>query len=178
MKPDDDRLRVVFNTIEAVIERRWSIPVTITDVPHPFTGDLDGEGIQVDHDLEIEDAVFILVHLFGHTVQWNVSARAREIGMARPDAWSEDQLRELGEYELQACRYSLQLLHDAGIRDLDQWMSDFAACDHAYLMHLYRTGEKRPFRSFWKSDAPIVQPLAIPDFHPTRWISRYDGTVL
>jgi hypothetical protein len=57
-------------------------------------------------------------------------------------------------------------------------MSDFAACDHDYLMHIYRTGEKLPFRSFWKPDSPIVQPLAIPDFHPTRWISRYDGTVL
>jgi hypothetical protein len=176
--PGGDRLRVVFNQIEELIERRWSIPVTITDVPHPFTGDLDGEGILVDHDLEIEDAVFILIHLFGHTVQWNVSERAREIGMARPDNWSEDQLRELAEYEHQACRYSLQLLHDAGVRDLDQWISDFAACDVAYLMHLYRSGEKLPFRSFWKAGAAIVQPLAIPDFHPTRWISRYDGTVI
>src|SRR5690606_27670702 len=106
------------------------------------------------------------------------SARAREIGMARPARWTEEQLRELGDYEHQACRYSLQLLHDAGIRDLDQWLSDFAACDRAYLMHLYRTGEKRPFRSFWRADAPLVTPLSIPDFRPTRWISRYDGTVL
>jgi hypothetical protein len=176
--PDADRLRAVFDRVEALIERRWNIPVTITDVPHPFTGDLDGHGIHVDHDLEIEDAVFILIHLFGHTVQWNVSERAREIGMARPAQWTEDQLRELGEYEEQACRYSLQLLHDAGVHDLDQWLSDFAACDHAYLMHLYRTGEKLPFRSFWRPGARLVRPLAIPDFHPTRWISRYDGTVV
>lgn len=177
---DPARLRAVFDRVEALIERRWHIPVRISDVPNPFTGDLDGEQILVDHDLDIEDAVFILIHLFGHTVQWNVSERAREIGFAKPGEiqWTEAALAELAEYEREACRYSLQLLHDAGVRDLDQWVSDFAACDTAYLMHFYRTGEKRPFRSFWQAGAPRLEPLAIPPFSPTRWLSRYDGTVI
>lgn len=177
---DPARLRVVFDRVEEMIERRWQIPVRISDVPNPFTGDLDGEVILVDHDLDIEDAVFILVHLFGHTVQWNVSERAREIGFAKPGevTWTEEALREVADYEAEACRYSLQLLHDAGIHDLDQWVSDFAACDTAFLMHFYRTGEKKPFRSFWKDGAPVLPPLAIPEFHPTRWLSRYDGTVI
>jgi hypothetical protein len=168
----------VFNHVEPMIERRWGIPVTISDVPNPFTGDLDGEQILVDHDLDIEDAVFILIHLFGHTVQWNVSAPAREIAFAKHTVWTPDQLREVAAYEEQACRYSLQLLHEAGVRDLDQWVSDFAACDTAYLMHFYKTGEKQPFRSFWREHAPVLEPLAIPAFQPTRWISRYDGTVV
>jgi hypothetical protein len=172
------RLRAVFDRVEPLIEKRWGIPVRITDVPNPFTGDLDGEAILVDHDLDIEDAVFILIHLFGHTVQWNVSERAREIGFARRDTWTEEQLREVADYEHQACCYSLQLLHEAGVRDLDQWVSDFAACDTAYLMHFYKTGEKRPFRSFWRENAPLLEPLPIPPFRPTRWISRYDGTVV
>ena len=175
---DPAHLREVFDAAERMIEDRWGIPVTISDVPNPFTGDLDGEQIQVDYDIEIEEAVFILIHLFGHTVQWNVSARAREIGSARRATWTEDELRELAEYEREACRYSLQLLHDAGFHDLDQWISDFAACDCAYLMHFYRTGEKRPFRSFWRDGAPLVPPLPIPEFQPTRWISRNDGTVI
>lgn len=177
-RPTDERLHEVFNLVEPLIERRWGIPVTVTDVPNPFTGDLDGERILVEHDLDVEDAVFILVHLFGHTVQWNVSERAREIGMARPANWTEAQLAELTAYEQQACQYSLQLLHDAGIRDLDQWIANFAACDCAYLMHLYRTGEKCEFRSFWKDNQPLVAPIPIPEFHPTRWISRYEGTVV
>jgi type 1 glutamine amidotransferase len=82
------------------------------------------------------------------------------------------------EYEREACRYSLQLLHDAGIHDLDQWISDFAACDGAYLMHFYRTGEKRPFRSFWRDGTPLATPLAIPEFQPVRWLSRHQGTVV
>ena len=176
--PDPDRLRAVFDRVERMIEDRWSIPVVISDVPNPFTGDLDGERILVDYENEIEDAVFILIHLFGHTVQWNVSEHARAIAFARHDQWTEDQLREVAAYEREACRYSLQLLHEAGIHDLDQWMADFAACDTAYLMHFYQTGEKRPFRGFWRDGAPPLEPLAIPSFEPTRWLSRNDGTVV
>jgi hypothetical protein len=176
--PDPSRLRVVFDRVERLIEDRWGIPVRIADVPNPFTGDLDGEQILVDHENELEDAVFILVHLFGHTVQWNVSDAAREIGFAKREHWTDDQLRDVAAYEEEACRYSLQLLHEAGVHDLDQWVSDFAACDTAYLLHYYRTGEKRPFRSFWRDGAPLLAPLTIPVFQPARWITRYEGTVV
>src|SRR5436190_20476171 len=127
--PTSARLRAVFDRVEEMIERRWQIPVRITDVPNPFTGDLDGAQIAVEFDLEIEDAVFILIHLFGHTVQWNVSARAREIGLAQTSStvWTEQALAEVAAYEREACQYSLQLLHDAGVHDLDQWVADFAA---------------------------------------------------
>jgi hypothetical protein len=176
--PDDARLRDVFDRVERMIEDRWGVPVHIQDVPNPFTGDLDGEQIMVDYDLEVEDALFILIHLFGHTVQWNVSAHARDIGLTRPGVWTEEMLAEVAAYEHEACSYSLQLLHDAGVRDLDQWVSDFAACDCAYLLHFYRTGNKPPFRSFWQDGTPQIAPLAIPEFSPTRWLSRYEGTVL
>jgi hypothetical protein len=176
--PEAARLRQVFNAVEPLIEDRWGIPVRITDVPNPFTGDLDGAAIMVDHDLDIEDAVFILIHLFGHTVQWNVSEKNREIAFAKHAQWSEADLAEVSAYEREACAYSLQLLHEAGIHDLDQWVADFAACDSAYLIHFYKTGEKRPFREFWRDHTPLIAPRPIPEFSPTRWISRYDGTVV
>jgi len=178
MAPDPDRLRDVFNRLERMIEDRWEVPVHIQDVPNPFTGDLDGERIMVDYDLEIEDAVFILIHLFGHTVQWNVSEERRAIGFLQSKAWTDEQLGAVMAYEAEACRYSLQLLHDAGVFDLDQWISDFAACDVAYLMHFYKTGEKRPFRSFWQDDTPVLAAQAIPEFRPTQWLSRAQGTVV
>jgi hypothetical protein len=180
MAPDHEHLRHVFDRVEKHVEDRWNIPVVITDVPNPFTGDLDEQKILVDYDLDIEDAVFILIHLFGHTVQWNCSKKAREIGLAAPGSqvYTEELLREIAAYEREACAYSLQLLHDCGVTDLDPWVSDFAACDSAYLMHLYKTGEKRAFRSFWREGAPLVAPRKIPEFQPTRWISRYEGTVV
>lgn len=174
----EERFREAFNAIEEYIERRYSIPVVIRDVTDPFTGDLDGERIEVDYDQSAEDALFIIAHLFGHTVQWNVDANARAIGTVPVTNPSEEFLAALREYELTACRYSLQLFHDAGVRDLDQWMADFAACDTAYLMHFYRTGEKKPFRSFWRDGAKAIEPLAIPSFTPARWVSRNDGIVI
>lgn len=174
----DARFREAFNKIEAFIERRYGIPVVIRDVPDPFTGDLDGARIEVDFDQSAEDALFIIAHLFGHTVQWNVDPRARELGSAALDNPTEEVLAELREYERIACRYSLQLFHEAGVRDLDGWMADFAECDSAYLMHFYRTGEKRPFRTFWRDGMPALEPLAIPHFQPTQWIARTDGIVI
>ena len=177
MRVSDDRFREAFNDVEAFIERRYGLPVVITDVPDPFTGDLDGATILVDYDLEPEDALFILVHLFGHTVQWNVSAADRTLGLLEVREPSDELLAALARYEEDAARYSLQLFHEAGVRDLDQWLADFAACDIGYLLHFYRTGEKRPFRSFWRDGAPTLTPLEIPAFHPTKWVAR-SGTVI
>lgn len=172
----DSRFREVFGILEPHIERRYEIPVVISDVPSPFTGDLDGAQIQVDYELTPEEAVFIIAHLFGHTVQWNVNERYREIGTRGIlDSPSEEELTELRAYEVEACRYSMQLFHDVGVTDLDQWMSDYSACDLAYLMHFYRTGEKRELRSFMKPGQPLLEPLPIPEFHPTKWVWRFEA---
>jgi hypothetical protein len=170
--------REVFDVVEAHVERRWGIPIVVRDVPSPFTGDLDGAEIHVDFDLEAEDALFIVVHLFGHTVQWNTSEDARRLGAIQGFGHPPDVVDRLVSYEREACRYSLQLLHDVGIADLDQWLADFSACDLAYLAHYYTTGEKLPFRSLWRAGRPLLEPLPIPDFHPTRWMSRWEGIVI
>jgi hypothetical protein len=177
MKPDDDRFRRAFNHVERYVEHRYNLPVVITDVPEPFTGDLDGKSIFVDYDLDAEEALFILVHLFGHTVQWNVSPADRELGLLDVKNASDELLAALERYEVDAARYSLQLFHEAGVRDLDQWLANFAACDIAYLMHFYRTGEKKPFRAFWVEGAPVLSPLEIPSFQPSKWVTR-GGTVI
>lgn len=176
--PTDERFRAIFNQLERHIEDRYAVPVVISDVTNPFTGDLDGAEIHVDYDITIEEAVFIIAHLFGHTIQWNLSADARDIGSRVQKDPTEAQIRALYEYEREACRYSLQLFHEARITDVDQWLSDFSACDFAYLTHFYRTGEKRPFKSFWKDGQPLLAPKAIPEFKPERWVSRWQGIVV
>jgi hypothetical protein len=175
---DHERFRRVFDLAVARIESRWGIPVRVRDVPHPFTGDLDGAEIHVDYDLDAEDSLFIVVHLFGHTVQWNANPELRQLGEVRGSGHSPETIAALTQYEQQACQYSLQLLHEVGVHDLDQWLADFAACDLAYLQHFYRTGEKPPFRSFWRDGQPVLEPLAIPEFSPARWITRYEGIVI
>jgi hypothetical protein len=174
---EEQQFRDAFNRVERYIEQQYKLPVVITDVPDPFTGDLDGATILVDFDLSAEDALFILVHLFGHTVQWNVSPADRALGLLEVREPSDELLASLARYEQDAARYSLQLFHEAGVWELDQWLANFAGCDIAYLMHFYRTGEKREFRSFWVDPAPMLTPLAIPSFLPTKWITR-SGTVI
>lgn len=178
-RPADERLREVFNLVEPYVEANYGIPVLIKDVPHPFTGDLDGAEIHVDYEEDAEGAVFILVHLFGHTVQWNVCDESRRVGLKKIiESPTPQELAEVRDYEVTACRYSMQLFHEVGVRDLDQWLSDFAACDYAYLEHFYVTGDKKPFKSFWQDGTRRLDPLEIPAFVPTRWVNRVDGVVV
>ena len=183
MEHDDRRFLQVFNRLEQHIEDRYGVPVRIRDVPDPFTGDLDGAEIHVDFAQDPQTALFIIIHLFGHTVQWNRSARARHlstllVGDTRQDDIDAATMAELRTFEEDACRYSLQLLHDVGVTDLDQWLSDYAACDYAYLVDFYETGTSKPFLSFWKPDQPLLTPLPIPTFEPRRWTGRWEGIVV
>lgn len=177
-KPSPERFLEVFNLLEAYLERRYDIPVRISDVTDPFTGDLDGREILIDHDQDVEAALFVLIHLFGHTVQWNLSERAREIGTVVQQNPTPELLDELEAYEEEACRYSLQLVHEAGVADFDQWIADFARCDFAYLRHFYETGEKAEFRRFWQDGTAYLAPLDIPPFTPTKWTTRWGGIVV
>lgn len=177
-RPSEERFREVFDVLERHIETRYGVPVVIGDVADPFTGDLDGAEIRVDYDQSVEDALFIIAHLFGHTVQWNLTERARVIGSVVQANPSPELLDELEAYEREACGYSLTLFHDCGVFDLDQWLADFAACDFAYLRHFYATKDKAPFRSFWKDGTPLLEPRPIPPFHPTSWHSRWQGIVV
>lgn len=171
-------MREIFDVVEPYIEKRYGIPIKITDVPDPFTGDLDGEQIHVDYAEDIESALFIVVHLFGHTTQWNTDPASREIGYKLYTNPTEAEMKALYEYEYEAARYSLQLFHEAGIRDIDQWVSDYSACDFKYLDHYYRTGEKRPFKSFWKDGCELLLPKPIPPFRPEKWVGRIQGIVV
>src|SRR5262245_1661293 len=114
MRPEAIRLAEVFNIVEPYIEQAYGIPVVITDVPAPFTGDLDGASIFVDYDEDIESALFIVAHLFGHTVQWCTNDSSREIDRVTRANPNDENLALLHDYEFEACRYSLQMFHDAG----------------------------------------------------------------
>ncbi|KAF0245211.1 MAG: hypothetical protein FD180_1758 [Planctomycetota bacterium] len=172
--PTQDRLVEVFNIIERHIEDRYGIPVMISDVLDPNTGDFDGVQIKIDYANDIEIAVFVLIHLFGHTVQWNTHPRFREIGQDTNLRKSEEELKEIAVYEKEATQLSMALLHEAGVRDLDQWVSDWWRADFAWLTNFYRTGERADFRKYMRAGAePPLGPVPIPAFKPVKWVSRW-----
>ena len=174
--------------VERHIEKAYGVRVVTRDVPDPLTGDLNGTEIHIDYAVTPEQRLFLLAHLFGHTVQWNVSPEAFELGRPQTPPVSEDCLPALVEYEREAAGYGLGLLHEIGIADadhsdvdqseVDQWFADYAACDAAYLRHYYVTGEKREFLSFWREGTPRLQAQPAPPFRPTTRTFRGDGVVI
>ncbi len=167
-------LKLAYDRLERHIEDRYGLPVMISDVVDPNTGDFDGMQIQVDYDLEFDLAVFILAHLFGHTVQWAVDDDARELGTRYGvEAPPPELFEAIRLYEEEAARYGLQLFHEAGLADLDQWLCDWSVADWRYLEHFYRSGEKLEFRPLLEPGTPLLEPLPIPHFQPRKWVSRF-----
>jgi hypothetical protein len=164
--------------VERHIEKAYGVRVVTRDVPDPLTGDLNGAEIHVDYAVTAEQRLFLLAHLFGHTVQWNLSPGAFELGRPQAPPVSEACLPALMDYEREAAGYGLGLLHEIGITDADQWFTDYAACDAAYLRHYYVSGEKREFLSFWQEGTARLQPQPVPRFTPQSRSFRGDGVVI
>lgn len=170
--------RDAFTAAARHVQTRYGVAVEEAEIPAPSKGDLDGRRILVGRRADDEERVFLVAHLFGHTVQWNVSASLRRLGMRMPVRPDVRELEALEAYEREACRYSLTVLHEAGVSNLDQWLADYSACDLAFLRHFYATGERLPFRSLWRPDQPALEPLPIPPFTPARWRRRDHAIVL
>jgi hypothetical protein len=177
-RPGRQYLRSILPRLQARIQDHYGVAVSFVEIPPPFTGDLDGAEVRIHQDHEVGAAVFTLGHLFGHTVQWNVSGRARDVGSKPPGSYSERELAEVVEYEREASRYSVQLFHEAGVSDLDPWLSDYAAADLRFLLHFYETGVRKPLAACWIAGQPSLAPLAIPPFRPRRFKFRWAGVVL
>jgi len=165
-------------SVEERLVQHYGIRVITREISAPLIGDLDGAEIQIDPAVAPRRGCSLLVHLFGHTVQWNVDPRAFEIGQPLPPPVPADRLPELAEYEREAAGYGLSLLHEAGIKSIDQWFCDYSASDEAYLMHYYRTGERKEFAAFWRSGSMLFPPQAIPAFTPVKRSFRRDGVVI
>ena len=56
-----------FNIVEKHIEDRYQMPVHISDVLDPNTGDFDGVTIKIDYDQELDLAFYILLHCLLYT---------------------------------------------------------------------------------------------------------------
>src|SRR5882757_1079498 len=66
--------------VEQHIEKVYGIRIVTRDIPDPLTGDLNGAEIHIDFAITPEQRLFLLAHLFGHTVQWNTNPEAYELG--------------------------------------------------------------------------------------------------
>lgn len=131
------------------------------------TGYFKGKDLYLDPSLPSHIGLAALTHVAGHAIQWACPGdlpfingeEAEEIGNKFWIGASDEELVKVTEYEEEASRIGLDLLHDAGVTDTDEFISDYFHADNAFLMHYYRTKEVRPLASFWPK--PVLEPLDI-----------------
>jgi hypothetical protein len=152
---------------------RYGVRVYVGDVRDPNTGTFDGAEIGIDWANDVETSLFVLAHLFGHTVQWNTVAAYRTIDQRAVPGADPAVIEEARLYEQNASRLGLALLHEAGVTGRDQWISDWWASDWRYLSSYYATGRLPDWKSCRVTGQPLLSPLAIPAFTPTRYPPRY-----
>jgi hypothetical protein len=155
------RLVGLWTKISSAVVKRGFV-LEYRDLEPPRTGIFDGLSIVIDPDVDFEMQCFVLLHLFGHSVQWVAPSLAGKLDALQHTADKERFLQVLHDYEFEAAGFGLALLHAAGIRDLDAWFSDFVATDWRYVERYYRDGQIPPWEECIVTAAPRVSPTPIP----------------
>ncbi len=163
--------QLVYDKAAAEITAKYGLNVRKVDQAKGITGDLNGFELVIDTDLTPDVALYVLLHIFGHTVQWNGSRELHDLGHERPRNADAAKLAEIHEYEKNASRLGVALLQQIGHPELEDWISRFFWADWAFLSHLYATGEKLPIEI---KDGPVelLEPLPIPNFTPQLFENR------
>ena len=152
---------------------KYGFAIEYRDLEPPRTGIFDGLRLTLDPDVDFEMQCFILLHLFGHSVQWVAPSLAEKLGPLQNTTDREAFMKVLHDYEYEAARFGMQLLHEAGIRDFDQWYSDFVVTDWQYLERYYREGAIPPWRECVATAQPLIQPQTIPPLEQRQMEVRF-----
>lgn len=160
-----------FRCTSAIVKHGFAIEYR--DLEPPRTGIFDGLRITIDPDVDFEMQCFILLHLFGHSMQWTAPLLAAQVALLQDTTDKSKFMRVLHDYEYQAARFGMQLMREAGVGGLDQWYSDFVGTDWKYVERFYETDEIPPWGECVVHGQPLVEPLAIPPIELKQVEVRY-----
>ena len=141
---------------------KYGFAVRYEDLELPRTGIFNGLTITLDPDVGFEMQCFILLHLFGHSVQWVAPSLENKLYELQHTTELETFLTVLRAYEFEAARIGMTLLHEAGITTLDQWYSDFVETDWRYVRHYYQHGSIPNWDDCRAERCEIIEPIPIP----------------
>jgi hypothetical protein len=133
------------------------------DLEPPRTGIFDGLRIVIDPDVGFEMQCFLLLHLFGHSVQWVAPSLEHSLEDLQHAADRARFMSALHDYEFEAAGFGLRLMHDVGVTHLDQWYSDFVETDWRYVERYYETDRIPPWQECVVSGCRLIAPAAIPE---------------
>ena len=159
--PSQDMVRLWLNTTSRIV--KYGFKIRYADLEAPRTGTFDGLEITLDPDVEFEMQCFILLHLFGHSVQWVAPTLEHKLTAIQQSTDKSAFLEALQAYEFEAAQFGIQLMHEAGITDLDQWYSDFVQTDWIYVRRYYLEGRIPTWEECRAEQQPLVQPTPIPE---------------
>jgi hypothetical protein len=158
--PADEMVALWTKTTSGIVKHGFV--VEYRDLEPPRTGIFDGLRIVIDPDVGFEMQCFILLHLFGHSVQWVAPQIEHKLDALQNTADKTHFMQVLHDYELEAAQFGLQLLHDLGVHNLDAWFSDFVATDWRYVERFYREDKLPPWEECVTNNGPPVTPQPIP----------------
>jgi len=141
-------------------------------------GDLDGARVYMARGLPVDEAVFLLCHLFGHTVQWHTDRNALDYASITAATFRETDAVWVEEYERKASRFGLSILLGCDARFLRAWLSEFVEADVRYLLALYRGDQNASHEQFWPDRVSVLNPIPIPAFRPCVIAQFVAGRVL
>jgi hypothetical protein len=132
------------------------------DLEPPRTGIFDGLRIVVDPDVGFEMQCFLLLHLFGHSVQWVAPSIEHKLQDLQHTEDKTRFMEVLHAYELEAAGFAMQLMHERGVKNLDQWFSDFVETDWRYVERYYQTDKLPPWEECVVSGVPLITATPLP----------------
>ena len=142
---------------------KYGFVIEYRDLEPPRTGIFDGLRIIIDPDVGFEMQCFLLLHLFGHSVQWVAPSLGRHARMScRASRTGHGFMQVLHDYEFQAAGFGMQLMHERGVTRLDQWYSDFVETDWRYVERYYQTDEIPPWTDCIVAGCRLIEPAPIP----------------
>ena len=132
------------------------------DLELPRTGIFDGLRIVIDPDVGFEMQCFLLLHLFGHSVQWVAPSLEHKLDDLQNTQDRSRFMEVLRAYELEAAGFGMQLMREEGVTWLDQWYSDFVQTDWRYVERYYQETRIPPWHECVVTGSPLIQPQPLP----------------
>src|SRR6478752_2519750 len=100
--PADRLVKLWCRVTSGVVKRGFAIEYR--DLEPPRTGIFDGLRIVIDPDVGFEMQCFVLLHLFGHSVQWVAPTLEAQLHALQHTTDRRQFMRVLHDYEFQAAR--------------------------------------------------------------------------
>src|SRR3954464_6662034 len=141
---------------------KYGFAIEYRDLEAPRTGIFDGLRIVIDPDVGFEMQCFLLLHLFGHSVQWVAPSIEYKLADLQHTEDKTRFMQVLHDYEREAAGFAMQLMRERGVTTLDQWFSDFVETDWCYVERYYQTGALPKWEDCIVGSATTIAPSPIP----------------